>query len=165
MPSIGSWTGCALAAARSRHEDRTSRPARWRGYVESIVTDQEVESTPTTISRRRTTLIAAAPLAISFLLNLGILMFTRPEVRWTEALAWLWRFTVFCAVGPLSRQFVLGGDSMELAMHGFALAFWTAYLLLIAKTRVGNIPWGVLFVAGGFWCYFGWFMGITSSMV
>ncbi len=66
--------------------------------------------------------------------------------------------------GPFARELMLGGHTTPHGMPWFTLAIWGVYLLLVAKTKLGDAH-PVLFLFGGMiWCGIGTMLGVYAGL-
>jgi len=126
---------------------------------------QPFATTPTARSRRRSTLIAGAPLAMSALLWLTVFV-TQPsrKAALSSLPGTLLYTTGMSGVGPFARLFMLGCRDMPNAMPWTALILWCVYLLLVARTRLGDVHWSLLLFSGLVWCVLGTFIGAYAGL-
>jgi hypothetical protein len=66
------------------------------------------------------------------------------------------------ALGPFSTLFAPADRSTELPL--LALAVWSAYLLLVAKTKLGRAHWVVFFLGGSLWCVVGTSLTMSANV-
>lgn len=133
----------------------------WGCYTRANASQSPALRSP---SRRTQVILAAAPLAMSALLWMGVAARFETHMRWRDLSERLFGCTALSALGPFSPMFVLGGRTAFHAMPWVALLLWSAYLLLVAKTRLGDAHWALLLVGGSLWCLFGLTLGSIAGL-
>lgn len=59
---------------------------------------------------------------------------------------------------------MLESRQMAFAMPWATVLLWGLYLILVARTRLGNVHWALLLFGGLIWCAVGTIMGAIAGL-